>query len=95
MATDQKNQALGQVALSIPKSGIRFKSDNVAKESLLRASGYPVLGGSLWQVGWLLAATVIIAGGFQLLLPMSLVGKLLGPEAYGVLCGIVSLFRSS
>ena len=44
---------------------------------------------SLLQVGWLLAAT-IIAGGFNYLANV-MVGKLLGPEDYGVYASMIAL----
>ncbi len=47
-----------------------------------------VISKSLWQVGWLLAATVI-AGGFNYLANV-LVGKLLGPEEYGVYAALLA-----
>lgn len=43
---------------------------------------------SLWQVGWLLAATVI-AGSFNYLANV-LVGKLLGPEEYGIYAALLA-----
>ncbi len=45
-------------------------------------------GNSLYQVGWLLAAT-IIAGGFNYLANV-FVGKLLGPEEYGIFAALLA-----
>ena len=45
-------------------------------------------GSSLWQVSWLLTAT-IIAGGFNYLANV-LVGKLLGPEDYGIYAALLA-----
>ncbi len=84
MATEKETTS-GQAALSIARSGTRFRS--VLQRIAAKRSAPP--GDALWQVGWLLAATVI-AGGFNYLANV-LVGKLLGPEEYGVYAALLAL----
>ena len=82
--TTEEETTKGQAPLSIPRPGFRFRS--VIRGFAAKFSGGA--GNSLYQVSWLLAAT-IIAGGFNYLANV-LVGNLLGPEEYGVYAALLA-----
>ena len=82
--TTEDETTKGQTPLSIPKPGFRVRS--VIRGFTAKFSGGA--GNSLYQVSWLLAAT-IIAGGFNYLANVY-VGKLLGPEEYGVYAALLA-----
>ena len=84
MATE-KESSRNQIALSIGTvwAQLRNSVQGVVTARLKNQRS------AVWQVGWLLAATVI-AGGFNYLANV-FVGKLLGPEEYGVYAALLDL----
>ncbi len=82
--TTEKETTRNQPSLSITKPGVDVRSN--LRRLITRVS--PGQISALYQVGWLLAAT-IITGSFNYFANV-LVGKLLGPEEYGVYAALLA-----